>query len=210
MSLQVGDILLMNCVGQLLDQTIINTSHYVCNTAGPSGPTDEQVLHLANVVGNGLGGNVFKDKLLAAVTPEYTLQQVTAQRIWPTRTYMQTYEVGAPGTMAPGVCTSANYAVSITRRSDSATRDGQGRWQLAGAPASRMNAGLWNLLYREGEVLDFANQLKTNVNGTTFPITWVPCLYTPGNLPSRYRIIVAVNVHDTIRTMHRRTLRVGI
>lgn len=209
MALQVGDILLVQCVGQLHDQTIINTAHYVVGVASSTGSTNDQVYHLANVLGNGLGGNKFKENLLKAACPQYILEKVTAQRIYPTRTYAAEYPVGEPGLLELE-CTLSNIAVSISRRSDSATRDGQGRWQFAGVPASKYDSGMVQLGYRTGELATFANELMLPVQGTLYAVNWRPCLYTPKNLPDRYRVISSVIVQDTVRTMHRRTVRVGI
>lgn len=209
MALQVGDILLVNCVGSLFAQTIINTSHYVVGVSASVGSTNDQVAHLANVIGNGLGGNLFKNKLLLAAPEEYSLIDVVAQRIWPTRTYAFKYGVGEGGQFGQH-CTTPNVAASLGRLSDSATRDGQGRWQFAGVPASSIDMGTIVGAWKINELTDFAQQLMLPVQGTTYAVNWRPCLYTPKNLPDRYRTITSVRVMDTLRTMHRRTVQVGI
>jgi hypothetical protein len=209
MALKANDILLMTCKGALHGQVIINTSHYTILNDAPSGPTGAQVLHLANIIGAGLGGNNFKRDLLAAAAEQYSLIEVWAQKIWPTREHTEKYDVGDSGTN-PDVCNTTNVACSISRRSDSATRDGQGRWQFAGVPDNALAQGNISTVWRSGKLDAFAQQLKTNVTGTTFPITYVPVLYTPRVEPFHYRLITSVVMQDTIRTMHRRTVQVGI
>lgn len=207
MALAVGDILSVQLRGFLFAQRILNVLHYRV-AAAVAGGTDAQVLHLANVIGAGLGGNLFKTRLLAATAVDYSLASVRAQRVWPTRTAYQDYVVGENGTIDVK-CSSANIAASLQKRTGTPGRKGVGKFQLAGIVDNVMDNGELNVDYRTDQLGDLSTEINGEVVGTTYLISWLPVLFHPSEGADPYSLLTNVIPQSSVRTMHRRTLRVG-
>jgi len=135
---------------------------------------------------------------------EHSLQKIHSTRLAPIRESF-TGNVGAIGTgPAP-----LNSAVTLTKRTINATRWGIGSWHQPGLNVADMNnSGNW----KDATTDALADILNVEFLGAVTPAGMVgnvqPVLFNPA-VPTRKTPIISFFPNTTIRTMHRRTVRVG-
>jgi hypothetical protein len=207
MALALNDITQVTIRSKLFDQRILNVLHYVVNVAA-TGSTEDQLFDLADCVALNKGGSTFMTSFLAAVCPELTVESVRAQRVYPTRTIYMEQSLGSQGLNA-GVCSTANVAASIAKRSSTPGRMGVGRIQIAGIPATAMIAGGLDVAYMVGKLDPIGTSIKLNITTPFAPVTHVPVIYNPKGNPNKFSLLVSCDTVDRVSTMHRRTLRIG-
>jgi len=203
----VGDIVQVSFRGTLFDQRILNIFHYVVNVAG-TGTVVEQLSAFANgFIVDALGTN-FQTEFLNCLAPSYTLDVVRTQRVYPTRSIYAQATADTPGTFATDTEVS-NIAASILKRTETPGRMGIGRVQLAGIPTAAYENGSLSNAYLTGVLTNFATDMVQSLTEPARGVTFVPCLYNPTAAGDKFSVIVAATPQSSIRTMHRRTLRVG-
>ena len=207
MALAQFDVVQVSIRSTLFDQRILNILHYVVNVPHTGSDLD-QLKDIATSIANDTGSQPIVSTLLALFSPELQIDDIRAQKVYPTRTIYQQTAVGQNGTNVAGVKT-ANTAMSFTKRSETPGRKGIGRIQLAGIGDGYMVAGKWDLAGIGAEVLAVRNALVGTYTTATTPITLVPCIFNPTGAPSHYSPVLSFDFEDTVRTMHRRTLRLG-
>jgi hypothetical protein len=203
----VNDIVAVSFRGTLFSQRILNIFHYVVSVAG-TGTVVEQLQAFANgFIVDALGCN-FQTDFLACLAPSYVLDEVRTQRVYPTRSIYTTATADVPGTYATDT-EVANIAASILKRTETPGRMGIGRVQLAGIPtAVYENGGLTNA-YANGQLSNLATDMLFSLTEPARTVTYVPCLYNPSSTGEKFSVLSAATPQLSLRTMHRRTLRVG-
>lgn len=208
MALAVNDVVQVTFVGSLFDQRILNVMHYAVTIAAGTTSVEGQLALIADAFAASLGGPDIKDKLLDATCPEYTLLRVRAQRVSPTRSVYRETLVGDIGLLTD-TCTASNIAASITKRSNTPGRRGIGRWQLAGMGQSEYASGTLTPTYKTTFLTPLANQFVVTYIDPTDGFNMVPCIYNPTGTSPFFSRVTAASVQDEVRTMHRRTVRLG-
>jgi hypothetical protein len=152
------------------------------------------------------GGGV-RDSLTSAVCPQMVMREERAQVVYPGRQYYHSNGVNIAGTFA-GTCVTANVAGVIVKRPSHAGRGRTGAVHLAGMDATTMSAGTIGLL-QLAAMNTLATQLRViqapgGVLGSFEPVIW------SRRLPGTPSAIVTTFIDPEVRTMHRRTLGLGI
>lgn len=198
-----NDIIQVLVEYRLNDQRLFNVFHYRYN-ATPT--TTEYLAAMAQVNTEFNAANQWIDKWKDAASENAQVWEVSTQRIHPVRSPRVILSVVDPGTKV-GAAAPQNVTLSITRQVDAVGRGYNGRVQLVGLPAAGMTDGQWSA----GTLTDvqpLADYLKQQLEPgldppILFPITWNP-------IGEGYNNVIGSTVHEEIRTMHRRTLRLGI
>lgn len=206
--LPTGSTILVTFRGNCCGQQIRNTFYYRCESNG--------VLNAMNSVFSALdtaflAAGQLVPRFLDCVPTNYGMTGRSYQAITPTRYAKFTVEANTNGLCVPNAPT-ANTAVSITRKTAGATRKDIGRIQLVAAGNDANddvinfeNGIISNVLYAKLELL--ASKMLseyTALNYTCYPVMG------PGiGIENQPRYIVETTVQETVRTMHRRTVRLG-
>jgi len=207
MAVAVDDIIQISIRGGLFSQRILTVLHYRITVAG-SGSTDDNIQNIATDFAGGATAQQVMDNYMAAVAAQLVITEVRAQRVYPVRTVYKPVAVSRSGSQAND-CTLSDIAMSIAKRTNRPGRHGIGRWQVAGLPFDAYVAGQLTDAYRTGAGSDLAQAMLvpwTTVTGTAISLT--PTLYNPDVTP-HFSDLVSASPEDTVRTMHRRTVRVG-
>lgn len=207
--LLVDDLIQVTYVGRLLAQQIITVLHMRVVTA-PSGPStaEGQLQLLLDGKLAVRADNPFLDHYIDAAANNYTMDYVRAQRIRPTRSVYAQAAISLPGEW-PAAATTANLAASIEKQSLHAGRKGVGRVQFGPIAADVIINGIVDSDYRAVQLQDLADDLYGSITPPS-PLggEFRYCL-PAGGTDHSYDIYNAFPM-DTVRTMHRRTLRLGV
>lgn len=207
--LAVGDVVEVTYEGTLSSQTILSVLHLRVTTA-PSGGTsaEVQLLDLANWLADKTV-NAFLAKYLLAAANNFSMYQVRTQKIYPARTIFATSLVNEPGAFA-FPATTPNLAASIEKKSLTVGRKGIGRLQFGPVPNTQMSGGYLDPGYMANELTDLADTMIGAITaGTTYVGTYRVCLPAAAGGGSAYDLFDAYP-KETVRTMHRRTVGLGI
>lgn len=205
MAIQVNDVVRVTYWQRLFQQRVLTVLHLRCITAPPPLEPEFTVLtNLAQTLAN------MNDPLIAAwrplVTADLLFDQVRCQKVFPTRTIYGQSAMLYTGTNA-GTSQTANVAISIEKRSSVAGRTGIGRIQMAGVPAESMASGSFTPLYTT-QVQTAWQELLETVTSPIDGAVYRTCLWGAGQVGASADLI-DIQAKDTVRTMHRRTVRVG-
>jgi len=209
MAVAVNDIFQVTLRGDLLSQEILSVLHYRVNILGTASTEATFLADLADTLNASGAGCPLVDKYIAAAGNNYTLQAVRAQRVYPARTVYVEAVSGTPGGQA-GACLTANNAASIFKRTNTPGRMGVGRLQYGLVPGLKYTGGTIENVYKTGPLLDVASAVIFTFVTTLFTTEMRPCLYNPNAVGPKFSDLFVTGVEDTARTMHRRTLRVGV
>ncbi|HWI70242.1 MAG TPA: hypothetical protein VNS88_18065 [Nitrospiraceae bacterium] len=208
MGLAVNDVLAVSIRGSLFSQRIITVLHYAVNVAA-TGTVEDNLLQIATDWTGGTGSRAgILSHMLDCQGVEYNCDEVRVQRVYPTRSIYMTHKANDPGAHADP-CTTSNIAASLVKRTSTPGRKGVGRVQLAGIPQTAYADGLIDPVYAGLKLTPWCNDLISSYSTSGPVLTLVPVLYNPTAAPPRYSLIIQIFPEDTVRTMHRRTLRVG-
>jgi hypothetical protein len=127
--------------------------------------------------------------------------------VFPNRSIYMKSAVGITGDLMSAAKTP-NIALSIEKRSSRPGRRGVGRLQLAGVPENSYLAGEFDPSYMTDVKLDFDAQLTGLISVTATSAVYAPCLYG-GLAVTSDDDVFAIQPKSSVRTMHRRTVRVG-
>jgi len=207
MALALGDVIQLSLRGTLFGQRILNILHYSVAVVGTGTEYDQLSILTSNFVTDAFA-TPLRGTFLGSLAPQYTLDEVRAQRVYPTRTvYAYTLD-GGVGLYATG-CEICNVAASMEKRTLTAGRMGIGRIQLAGIPTAVMNDGELTAGYLTGPLADLATSLLSSLTTTAPVVTYTPCLFNPTAPVNKFSPIFSIIPQTSIRVMRRRTLRVG-
>jgi len=144
---------------------------------------------------------------ISNVTDDIRFNEIRCQTIFPVRLPYCRAIMGADGVLAGGGITPPNTALSVTKRTVEVGRKYVGRVQVAGLDPNMMVNGLFDNVYL-GNIEQAFEWLEDEFDDPAagFKIRW--CLFNADDLPP-FTDIHQVVAQDTIRTMHRRTVRLG-
>jgi hypothetical protein len=187
-------------------QTILTTCHWQCS--GPvaaDGPAALQEFLAKLTAPAGL-----YNKMRQCQVTTLTTQRTTAQKVYPSRWAPEVSTANPNGQIA-GADSPVNAAVSIDRKPAESGKGFVGRIQLAGWDYTGFTNG--KFVTPVGQVAAYAafiTALKTAVTLTAGTVL-TPVLINLRKSPVTVRLIVsAVAAPNTVRTMHRRTVGLGI
>jgi len=206
--LSVASSVLITFRGFQSSQRIINTFWYYVS-GGPGSPTSQLTAFTALDTIIAAGTNL-SPKFIACMPNNYQLEERWYQVIQPIRYVKYAFPAALAGTVGHNADT-ANTTASITRRSELANRRAVGHLQLVaprGGDVDTYNDGIIETAGSYKVALAaLALQMIQNITagGYTFRPVVGPGLDGSGNA----RYLVGASVQDTVRTMHRRTVRLG-
>lgn len=200
----VGDIVQVIVQYNIDEQVCLNVHHYRVETTLVGTTYQEQ---LGRVIDRLLDDdaslvNTWADQ--ASTDSKITMLQV--QKISPSRYPYVRQPVNKPGLIAPPSAPSV-VCVSITKRPERAGKGKTGHTQIPGMPAASMTNGYW----APALVSALENLADAIFNPIVIPAGGElrPCLVQSDN-PGAYTFLLATEVRNTIRAMHRRTVGLGI
>lgn len=202
-----NDVLEYTMFGTLYGQQILNVFHYRYSGANvPAGEYEAELDALSDEITGtlwpALGGG-----LQSLVTIDYKLVRVRLQPVWPTRRYYIDNVLNQEGT-AVGAAAPANMAQAITLKTDRAVKGGQGRKHISGRPIGTISMGEWTAAGTLA-VQTWAPAIMDPVDGTAPDRVLTPTVWSP-RIPTSVTRILSVETSQQMRTMHRRTVGLGI
>lgn len=205
MAISVGDVIRVVYFQRLFGQRIDSVFHLRCTVAPAPGTTEAQAL--LNIAIR-FSDPTFPLLMFWAplVGPSLLFDEVRAQKVWPNRSVYQKFAIGTTGTNADDA-TTANVAASIEKRTLHPGRKGIGRWQIAGVPATKIISGALAPSYLTS-LSGLAGALVGDQSITSDSSKYRFCLWNGGAITSDDDMFDP-QPKDTVRTMRRRTLRVG-
>jgi len=205
MGLATGDTVQLTFRGTLAAQRILTVLHCQIITPDPTTSITQDLFAIADrFSAPALVGSPLK-ALLACQATNVTQLELRAQRVWPQRSIYMSAPIGANGTY-DAACITPNIAASLEKRTTHSGRKGIGRVQIAGVPTEVVSDGLLGGPYR-ALMDDLGFALVGTYTLPASPLQLSFCLPSANGDPS-YRIFGWVSM-DTVRTMHRRTVRLG-
>lgn len=201
----IGDVIRVTYFQTLFEQRILNVFYLRC-TVAPTGGVSyfEAVQNLANRLGD--DGIAPVQNWLPIVGDELEFDTCRAQRVFPTRDIYASRVMGVDGAHADPA-TMSNNAMSVEKRTLTFGPQGIGRMQLAGVPASTISAGKFSGSYQVA-VQGFADTFLGDITVAVDSSKYRFCLFN-GTAPTADDDYFELIVMPDVRTMHRRTLRVG-
>ncbi len=203
----VGDVIEATFKATLGGQTILTVLHYRVTVAPGGGSAESELQDLANTMADPINSPFLQGYQLA-VCPQLFINYVRCQKVKPARTIFRQADVNLPG-LFDDTSRVTNIAMSIEKQTATLGRKGIGRCQIAGIPDGEIAAGKISGVYITGVFGGFNAGLTTPQKFTpTGAGRCVPCL-PASNGTAAYDVISAV-AYDTVRTMHRRTVGLGV
>lgn len=146
MPLAPDDLVRISFRGSCFGQRILMDLTYLTTVGVPGQPTDETLLSVLNAVQ--LAPTDIRTAYLACLPPQYELNEIRAQRIFPVRdAYVSFFPVaGTVGTNANNA-TVSNDAAAITRRTALSGRDQVSTLKIGPAPDAVSVAGRLTAVY---------------------------------------------------------------
>jgi len=205
MALAADDVLLLTFNGTLFGQRIMTVLRMVVLVPDIGQDTKDQLEKILTFFNDPLGAGKPFNELLDCQTDEVKYQDARIQRIYPSRTVYYSQVCTGIGTAA-GNAASANIAAVVRKRSDKVGRTGIGSVHVAGiAEVSMTNGllepGLMTELGEFGESLEGTYAMPASVLQVAF--------VTSNGLNAWETKVTETTVDDRVKTMRRRTLRIG-
>lgn len=205
--LVVGDIVEVSFIGTAFEQLILNILHYRVTVQAPGTTTvqgDLANIALSFAVG---GDNDLASLMVPLLSTNYGMDFVKAQAVFPVRYASVQVASVIQGTGGTGART--NDAGVITKRTQLSGRDQVGSIHLGPLPDDLVNSGqVTNDWLTAANTLGDAMLLVVSPTGgpTMEPVLWHRTVPASGQYSTRITNTIA---QDTVRTMRRRTVRLG-
>jgi hypothetical protein len=205
-NVNLNDIYLLTIKSTWHGQTILSTFPYKV-TALPAGPINVTGSYGAVAVAFNAVGAPNLNNYRASVPPQLTMDELWVQSVQPTRFVKFISALGTAGTF-PQASNTANLAGVIERRGEQANRHNVGSLHVPlanldpGASAGTISAAFL------GAASALASSLQTPMSPAV-GWTMTPCLFSK-TLTTAAPVIFSTKVQQTIRTMRRRTVGLGI
>lgn len=207
MPLEVGDVVQVTYESSLSGQTILNILHYKVSTAGITISETTQLGVYAAYFANPAATPCPLKFLVAALGDNQVMSNVKCQRVFPTRGVYVQEDINSTGTQDPAG--TPNIALSVTKRTRLPGRKGIGRVQVGGLPNTAYVNGILTAAYSNiiGPLLsNFALPVTIALDGSVL----TPVVYGTGYEGLDRSEIFQVQLEQEVRTMHRRTVGLGI
>lgn len=189
------------------EQQLLMVLHYRVQSLGTSASAELQLDSIAAQFADTSTPGTMAAVVKAALSNEVFLATVQAQKVKPFRTIYARREIADFGDIVEPAA-PVNSAMSIEKQSLKVGRKGVGRVQLAGIPKIYVDSSI-DGAYIVGPASSFIAWLTTSQSITTEGgMNLVPCL-PAGGADTDYDLWDAIPQTST-RTMHRRTLGLGI
>lgn len=206
MPLAPDDVLRFQFRGHCFGQQIIMDLTYICTVGVPGQPTDTTILDLLD--GLQAAPTNIRARYLACLPPQYELNEIRGQRVFPTRdAYVSYFPVaGTVGTNANNA-TVSNDAAAITRRTALAGRRQVSTLKIGPAPDAVSVAGQLTGAYTTLLSLLGGDTLST-VTGPVSTAQIVPVIANKDGLVGA-RFLRSYRVGLFSRVNRRRTVGLG-
>lgn len=192
--------------GSLNAQTIITLFQY--QNINPSDPNDEYTVPLNKLYTELTAAGKLFDAYLDVMPSNYTLDFIRMQPVYPQRIRFIDSVRNDPGANAAAASTS-NLAASIERFGVVGGRRAVGRIQLPIPDGKYTGGNITNGGYI-GIMVDLITQMVAKPVTNTPSITWNPVIHNLAN-PQPLTVDVTGGIlKESVRTMHRRTVGLGI
>lgn len=205
-----GDIIQVVFRTIVQEQTCLNVLHFkITQPVGqPSFTSDMELLFTCvDPATAGSVGQTFR----SAIATNATIQDITLQRVSPTRDFYMRFPIGLAGISTVGECTATNVSGVITKQSEKPGRGRSGSFHIPGIGQNGYSAGRLTNAYR-AEILPLQDALKEDlIDPVTSDHLGVPGMFHPSApLGQQFQQVVATSIQSTLRVMRRRTVGVGI
>jgi len=212
MSIPANSILQLAFLGAYANDRILHIRNFVLAVGGTGAETPAEVQAAFLNVVKPTGTDDLATPYLACLTSGYTLQQMRAQIVYPTRyrATILTAGLNIPGTR--GATSTALLDCVLTMQTDLSGRSQVGNYKIGPAPATDFTNGTLGV-----DITDALNNYRETFEGTIETVGggltgWKSCIYHPNFQPGgeSFNLITSGYVQDTARAKTTRTARRGI
>lgn len=200
-----GDIFQAIVRSELCGQTCLNVLHFRCKLVGAAPGLAEWIQDTILVPLSGAVSLV--SGLVNVTTNDINFVELIGQKIFPVRYRAVRRPIGLTGTRV-GFSRTANYALSISKYPARAGRGTTGKFQLAGCPVEDMVGGTWKEPYRLAVSTEVGSKLMGDLTGTGFGGVVEHGMWN--EQANTFQTVDDYYAQATVRTMHRRTVGLGI
>lgn len=208
MGLFVNDVVEVSFQGTVNGQRCLTTRPYAVTVADPGTTQVQDLQNIASQFAANVAGSA-SNLYLACCGANYVLGSIRAQKISPDRSAFALVGVGRAGTFG-GQCEAQNLAGTIIYRTNSAGRNQIALTHMPGVSNTAFSGGELDPLY-SGALDTLALFFRS---GQLFPPTSLELLPVIYHRPlvgaGTFDFITSSTAQDGLRTMRRRTVRVGI
>lgn len=206
MALVLDDLVRVDYRGQCYGQRIILTTCYRVTTAFTAGGTVNADLALIlNAVGIG-GTGLQAESYMACLQNAYSLLEIRAQLVNPTRSAYRSIFYTEENTGGAGVGTVANDSAAVTFRGPLAKRSNVATKHIGPVPDSASANGLLTNAYKS-LLNTFIDKMNDNVSPISNPGVLTPVIQTAA--APFYANIIDARIGDQSRVQRRRTVGLG-
>jgi len=207
--LAVDDVISATYYGTLFEQQIETVMMMRVSQAPSTGASAEvQLVDWAGYLADP-AHNLFLAAMMNAAGNNFYMDYLRLQKLYPTRTIYGESPVSLNGGQE-GSCTQSNLAVSLEKQTITVGRKGVGRVQFAPIPAGVITSGKITAGYQLDYMVPICEAMIGEFDaGATHAGKFHYCLPAAAGGGSAYDIFNAFPWSE-VRTMHRRTLYVGI
>jgi len=198
-----GDVIQCVIETRLNAQRLLNVLHYKCIGT----PTNTDYFSGMSQLNTDLNKAAFViQELRTLLSDDAVIWSVYSQRVYPQRGPLVEQSIVQPGLVGTPAAPQ-NVTLSVTKKVDAAGRGLNGRMQLVGLPIAGITDGKWNAgqLAAVGPwTALLLAPLDAGIDVDRYwPVTFNRSANTTNN-------IVALELQEEVRTMHRRTVGLGI
>lgn len=210
MPLGTNDIVHIVYKGSLFNQTVLTNFSYRVTSSTSTGTIAQDQLDIATALANAAHDMV--TKLRALMTADYSLTDVTCQRILPVRMTIASFATGGLAGTRAGTCDTANVAAVFTRKTAFAGRKQRSTIHLPGVS----NADIASGALSAGYIADLTTYALETRDAQTIAasgggnINLQPVIVHRPLGAANFDDIVDADVNNLCRTMRRRTVGLGI
>lgn len=206
MPLTVGDTVQISYSGRCFNQRILFTHNFRVSETTSSAPATEITLDIAEFFSD--AANPLREKYLACLPPQYTLDEVRAQVLYPLRLPYASVPLGVPGE-GQDAAETTNLAACFTLHTALTGRDQIAVSHIGPISSVHAASGVWTASIL-GALIDLADECTNTYAITAALTTLVPVVLHKGaNANPRYHDVVGFRIQQTVRTMRRRTVGRG-
>ena len=209
MGISTNGIVSLVVEGTVLEQRMLTVLHLrrITATNGATTVTADLADILFEMQPVAGGQDWLQTLYLACCANNFTLDRFVAQQIFPTRSVKVTRTVGLAGTVG-SPCEIPNVSGVLTKRTVLAGRNQVGSIHMPAVATAEMDNGV----LEAAQLVRYANlsaSLLTNVVHAAPDAEYDLVIHHP-QFPGTFNKVNDILTQDTVRTMRRRTLRLGV
>lgn len=208
MPIQLNDVIRTTFYSSVSGQRLLNVLHYRVSELVGAPDTIGALESIANELGDETVANQPMEAFQQLTAVNCTWNFVRAQRVYPAPTIYIESPIAVNGLRIPGA-TLPNIALSISKRTATPGRTGVGRVQIGGMSAEAYVDGKFTNSFMSDVELN-APSFRQTINVTFGGIVLVPVLFHGPNALQPTSDVLVCDGHIEARTMHRRTVGLGI